>query len=162
VRFAVLSARSDIFALAFCLCAAPASAQFLTPQAPIIALYASYGIGDDSNKNGFDDKLAAQVFDKSLFELYQKTLNSDNLDYDFFVQGNAFSLTKPIEIGMVTIKGATAKVAAVLTQKFADSAPVSHFLFSLVKSRKGWQIDDALFEGKSVRAVWQQTIKGAD
>jgi hypothetical protein len=157
-----MSARPYIFALCLCLCAAPALAQFRTPEAVIVALYASYGLGNDSTKTGFDDKLAAQVFDKSLFDLYRKTLDSDNLDYDFFVQGNAFSLAKPIEIGAVTIEGTKAKVAAVLTQKFAASAPVSHFVFSLVKGRDGWQIDDAFYDSKSVRAVWEKTIKGAN
>jgi hypothetical protein len=162
MRSAASSARSYVFALCLCLCVAPALAQFRTPQAAIVALYASYGLGNDSTKTGFDDKLAAQVFNKSLFDLYRKTLNSDNLDYDFFVQGNAFSLVKPIEIGTVTIEGTRAKVAAVLTQKLADSAPVSRFLFSLVKSHDGWQIDDAFYDGKSVRAVWEKTIKEAN
>jgi hypothetical protein len=128
-----------------------------------VALYASYGLGNDSSKTGFDDKLAAQVFDKSLFDLYRRTLDSDNLDYDFFVQGNAFSLAKPIEIGAVTIEETRAKVSAVLTQNLAeDSTPVRRFVFSLIKTRGGWQIDDAFYDGKSVRAVWDKTIKEAN
>src|SRR5579863_2917336 len=109
--------RSSLCALLLLLLpVASAAAGFRTPDAPVKALYASYGLGNDSSKNGFDDKLAADVFDKSLSELYRRAVNGNGLDDDFFVQGNAFSLVKPIEIGAVKVTGASASVSAVLTQ----------------------------------------------
>jgi hypothetical protein len=154
-----------------CLCAsalllisiASAVAGFATPDAAIKALYASYGLGSESGKNGFDDKLAAQVFDKSLASLYRRAVSSNGLDDDFFVQGNAFSLVKPIEISTVKIEGNRAAVSATLTQNLVgDKTPVRHFLFKLVKTNDGWQMDDAFFNHKSVRHAWADAIKNGD
>ena len=154
--------RSLALAISIVVFAPPAAAQFRTPGAAIQALYASYGWGSQPDKNGFDDKLAAQVFDKDLLNLYRRAVASDGLDDDFFVQGNNFSLVKPIEIGKASITGAKARVSATLTQNLIGAVPVHHFIFVLVQSDAGWQLDDATCDGKSVRDEWNAAIKGSN
>jgi hypothetical protein len=142
--------------------ATPAVAQFQSPDSAIKALYASYGLGGDSDKNRFDDKLAAQIFDKTLFSLYRRLIDSGTANSDFFVQGNNFSLAKPIEIDKVSVTGTKAKVSATLTQNLVGAVPVHRFVFVVVKSEAGWQIDDAFCNGKSARDEWNAAIKSAN
>lgn len=153
--------RSWALAIAIFVCAAPAVAQFHAPEEAIKALYASYRLGNQPDENGFDDKLAAQVFDKALLDLYRRAVESDALDSDFFVQGNNFSLVKPVEIDKVSITGTNAKVTATLTQNLVGAQPIHHFVFVLVKSAAGWQLDDAFCKGESVREEWNSEIKSA-
>ncbi len=151
-----------VFAILCLVFATPLAAQFQSPEDAVKALYASYGPGNDPPKNGFDDKLAAQVFDPSLLDLYQRVTKSGNMDDDFFVQGNDFSLTKPIEIRKVSVDGEAAQVSAVLTQNLAgQKSPTHYFVFKLVKSDNGWQIDNVYCNGTSVRDVWNGLLAKA-
>jgi hypothetical protein len=143
--------------------ATPVTAQFQAPDDTIKALYASYGIGDpvQTSKSGFNDKLAAQVLDQTLLDLYKRAADSGGMDVDFFIQGQDFSLAKPIEINQVSITGGKAQVSATLLQNdFANGrSTTNHFVFVLVKTTKGWLLDNAFYDGRSARDEWNAELK---
>ena len=65
----------------------------------------AYGLGSNSGKNGLDETIAAKFFDHSLLSLYRSALKR-GIDADFFVQGQDFSISKPIEIENTTARAA--------------------------------------------------------
>jgi hypothetical protein len=142
----------------------PGATAFLTPTDTINALYGNYEIGPNSGKNGLTDQAAKQIFDKSLFALYERAVKSGAMDFDFFVQGQDFSLVKPIEIDSVSTAGTKAKVSATLTQSGLNRAgkPTirqNHFIFALVNNGHSWKLDDAFCEGESFTDELAATIK---
>jgi hypothetical protein len=135
---------------------ATASAQVQSPGDVVSSLYSSaYGLGPNSGKTGLDEGVAAKFFDDGLLSLYRRALKR-GIDADFFVQGQDFSITKPIEIENVSTVGKRAKVSATLTQSF-ESKPlyVRHFIFVLVNTSSGWRFDDAFCGGQSLTDSWK-------
>ncbi|MGJ4954791.1 hypothetical protein ACQR1H_04055 [Bradyrhizobium sp. HKCCYLRH2015] len=128
------------------------------PADTIKSLYAqAYGIGGNSGKSGIDEKLAPRFLDGALVKLYNQALKDGRLDADFFVQGQDFAITKPIEIDKVEIHGEKAKVSATLTQSFGSNpSDVKHFVFLLVKTKSGWRIDEAFCGGDSLTNWWKR------
>ena len=145
------------------LAAGSALAQFQKPEDAITRLYSYYGIGPNSGQNGIDENKAVEVFDKSLLALYKRAADSGGLDADFFVQGQDFSLTKPVEITKVSVTGSRAKVSATLTQGFDEKAgktlKKNMFVFHLIKQNGGWLLDDAYCEGQSLTSELKADIK---
>lgn len=145
--------------------AADASPQLQTPDGPIRSLYQLYGIGSNSGKTGLDLDSARQLFDPALFKLYQAAYRGGALDFDFFVQGQDFDLKKPVEVTKTAAAGATARVWATLTQNgLGNGKPgerQDNFVFSLIRGKSGWQVDDVLCKGSSFREELAAEIKEA-
>ena len=157
----ILSRRA-IASMLGAICAAPSFAQTSDPAEPVRRLYATYGIGD-SGGSGFGDKQTKALFSKALLALYRRAAKA-GLDYDFFVQGQDFSLARPIEITKVETTGDRAHVAATLVQKDSDAngkpkERIDRFEFALVREAGGWKIDDAVHGKTTVRKEWQATIR---
>lgn len=140
-------------------------AQTPSPGDVIKQIYSNYGLGDNSGLNGVDEQRAAKIFDPALLKLYERAIKSGGMDDDFFVQGQDFSLAKPIDITSVSIDGTSAKVSATLTQndsnKVKPTLRIDKFLFVLVKTRSGWLLSEAFCHGGSLTDEWRDTIKEA-
>jgi hypothetical protein len=134
-----------------------AAAQGQAPGDVVSSFYREgYGLGPNSGKTGLDDALAVKFFDASLLALYRAAIKR-GIDSDSFVQGQDFSITKPIEIENVSIEGNRAKVSANLTQVFEPkSSFTNHFIFVLIDTSNGWRFDDAFCEGISLTDSWKK------
>jgi hypothetical protein len=141
-------------------------AQGQSPADTVKELYGAYGIGGNSGKTGLDEQLANRLFDPSLARLYRRAGESGGLEADFFVQGQDFSLARPIDITAVITRGNRATVAATLTQNWQtpDRKPtqsIHRFKFLLKKNAVGWQIYEVFCRGDSVTSEWEADIKEA-
>ena len=154
-----------IAGLAILATTALAVAQSQTPDGLIRDLYEGYGVGPNSETSGVNSRTASRFFDRKLLALYKRAVASEALDFDFFVNGQDFSLVKPIEINNISSTGTSATVAATLTQNDAkDGKPFirrDDFVFTLVNTAGGWRLHDATSGGKSVTDEWNAMIKGA-
>ena len=140
------------------------NAQSSGPDAVVKTLYGYYGIGSNSGKTGLTEQNAAVVLTPALLTLYKKAVASGALDADFFVQGQDFSLVKPVEINKVAIVHSTANVSATLSQNDLDRkgnaiVRVDYFIFLLAKDNNGWRIYDAFCHGNSLTDEWEAAVK---
>jgi hypothetical protein len=112
-----------------------------------------------------DSSGAQQLFDPTLFKLYETAAKSGAMDFDFFVQGQDFDLKKPVEVTKTTVTGGTARVWATLTQNgLGNGKPgvrQDKFVFLLVRGKNGWQIHDAQSKNSSFRGELAAEIKEA-
>ena len=131
-----------------------ASSAELTPEAVIEKIYKSYGIGSNTDSTGLSDAGVNALFDEPLRELYNKAVKANAIGADFFVQGQDFSLIRPIEITNTATQGDQSTVSATLSQKDVDKKgkPIvrtNKFKFMLVKRQDGWRLKDASTGGES-------------
>lgn len=130
------------------LTAAPASAQFKTPEATVESLYALYRASDST---GFNDKQAARFLDPVLARQYR---SAKHIDADFFVQGQDFELTDLV-IGKPDVNGDK----ATLTVTFKNFRKPSRLAYSLVRANDGWRISDARSGKDTLRGMLKAASK---
>ncbi len=129
---------------------------------PVRRLYAAYGVGDAPDLGRLARQDPAALYSRSLLALYRRAAKA-GLDSDFFVQGQDFSLARPIDIDRVVVTGDKASVAATLTSNIVD--PKSHrkqvdaFVFSVVREGGLWRIDEARHGRDSLRRAWREAIR---
>lgn len=129
---------------------------------PVRRLYAGYGVGDVPDLGRLGRRDPATLYSRSLLALYRRAAKA-GLDSDFFVQGQDFSLARPIDIDRVVVTGDKASVAVTLTSNIVD--PKTHrkqvdaFVFSTVKEGGRWRIDEARHGRDSLRRAWLAAIR---
>ena len=105
--------------------AVPVPAQAADPAGPVRRLYSAYGVGDAGDPKGRPRQDPAATHSRPLLALYRRAEKA-GLDFDFFVQGQDFSLAKPIDIVEVATHGETASVVADLTSNFIEAGRQVH------------------------------------
>jgi hypothetical protein len=159
-----LNMRFIYLAIFLSLVAGTAYAAENTPEGTVRKLYASYGLGAGGSARGFDEKEAKELLDKALAQLFLKAAKAGAIEADFFVQGQDFSLTKPIDIDRVDARGSVATVYATLSQNDVRSngkpyIRTNRFRFLVAKRSDGWRITDAFTKRDSVSAEWKADLK---
>lgn len=123
------------FALAL-LAAAPAQAQFATPEEAVKQLYALYGTGKtDLMGLPNEAKVLRRFFVPAVVQGYQK---AELIDADFFVQGQDFELSD-VTVAPASVSGDKATIAVDLK----NMGQPLHLDFELAKAKDGWRIADA-------------------
>src|SRR5262249_43704168 len=125
--------------------------QFKTPEETVRWFYRmNYQVHGEPMVDVDDDKIDGLAFDKALLKMYRKAQKDQNIDEDFFVQGQDYYIPKPIEVSEASIVGKKAKVSATVTLDDNDGNPppkirVEKFVFMLVKENGNWKIDDVTY-----------------
>ncbi|WP_170149633.1 DUF3828 domain-containing protein [Rhodoplanes roseus] len=118
------------------LAAAPARAQFATPEEAVTKLYAFYGTGKtDLMGLPQDKKTLRRFFVPAIVQGYEK---AELIDADFFIQGQDFELSD-VKVAPAAVTGDKATVAVELK----NMGQPLHLDFELAKGKDGWRIADA-------------------
>jgi len=125
--------------------AAPSRAQFATPEAVVLAVYAHYGVGQNEMRGFPSDRSAVKRFlDASLLSGWDRAHQASEaaLDYDYFIQGQDWALT-PVQVSRHGENHGKAVVRARL-KNFANPVVID---FELIRNADGWRIYDAKAKG---------------
>jgi hypothetical protein len=114
--------------------AAPAAAQFRSPEAAVQALYSFYA-GKDSKGLPDDAKTRRRFFDPVLVKLWS---SANNIESDFFVQGQDWELS-----GLKVEQAAEQDNKAIVHVAFKNLDQNIRLTYELVKAGDGWRIADA-------------------